>query len=55
MEKALVYVIDDDDLIRETMFELLNDEYEVLTFQSGDVMCQHFSGQFSKYFFGCFK
>ncbi len=22
---------------------------------TGDVMCQHFSGQFSKYFFGCFK
>ncbi|WP_198265525.1 IS66 family transposase [sulfur-oxidizing endosymbiont of Gigantopelta aegis] len=21
----------------------------------GKVMCQHFSGQFSKYFFGCFK
>ncbi|WP_198263567.1 hypothetical protein [sulfur-oxidizing endosymbiont of Gigantopelta aegis] len=27
--------------------------YEI---RPGDVvMCQHFSGQFSKYFFGCFK
>ena len=36
MEKALIYIIDDDVNIRESMFELLSEEYDPLVFASGD-------------------
>jgi len=42
MEKALIYIIDDDEMIRDSMFELLSEDYEPITFKSGDEALKQF-------------
>lgn len=42
MEKALVYVVDDDEVLRGLMLDILSEEYQVETFESGKKVITQF-------------
>jgi len=45
MDKALIYIVDDDEKIRELMQEILNKNYETMSFESGRAALESFNNR----------